>query len=496
MKKGGRVLGKGAHGCAILAKPLNCHNIKTEKLIKLNVSKEDFVGEINNTLLVNFIDKSTTSIKLEDACITDISTLKETDKKHLDECGITSDMINNNKIYQIIYNKKDIGVDLFKIAEKNILPLEKILALSLRLYESLYLYSKYSICFMDIKPENVIYLEKEDKLKFIDYGIISNYEGVLYDEKGYLFSQHDYPYYPPELKLIRSINKKESYDEFYNKFIRNYMHSDVAILSDRLFVIYENFNNDLIDIYKILENIKQENSSTDIQQYFTDNDKSKIHLFSLSMMLLNIISIYDHNKYTIKDKDFVSNFIKNVILPSISFNYKKRISTEEAIKNIKQLKIKDKKLTKIVKEEKLLENIKEFHKKSKLSTVIEEEPTIKTRTKREQTILPKQEVPIIIKKTRTRKIEEPLIKKTKIKTILPPKQEEILPELIKKTKKGKNNSKNYDVLDKYLTEDIKKNIRSCIKTRPYYLILAKNFNIKNRYKMRKERLCNVLQEKI
>ena len=433
MIKGDKILGKGVHGCAIYGKPLKCENgykINDKKLIKLAIKKDDFLDEINNTLLINFIDKNDTSIKIEEACIVDISKLTdEDDIKKISACKLKftpdkedkgsskrdRDLIIDNKLYQIIYNKKDIGIDLNKLILTNKISIEKILAMSLRLYESLYLYSKYEISFMDIKPDNIIYLKNKDKLKFIDYGLISNFKNLLFKTE---FLKYDYPYYSPELKLIYCINNNKSFEYFLAIFLENFKFKDVIILSDTLFKIYPTFEKDLEDMYNYYMSIKKKNPSYDAGYFFSDEHKSKIALYSLSILLLEILCKYDNQKFKIKDMAFVKNFIKDIILPSISFNIDDRITIKDTIYRFKLLKSKNSEINKIIKDEKLLDNIslvKNIHK--------------------------------------SKSLESPLLYEKKLL----------------------------------------KNIDNCNKTKPYYLLMAKKYNIKNRHKMNKKDLCNTLK---
>jgi serine/threonine protein kinase len=428
MKKGGKLLGKGAHGCAIFDKPILCSSKQEtdDKLIKLLVDKEDFLEEINNTLLVNFIDKGKTTIKIEDSCIIDIEKiLSDEDKEKILECNFKKDDIIDNKIYQIIYNKKDIGVDLTKLVELNEVPIEKILAMSLRLYESLFLYDKYEICFADIKPDNVIYLKKSDKLKFIDYGLMSNYNKIL-TRKDML--NYDYPYYPPEFKLIDCILTDKKFADFHNVFIKNFMFQETKELKENLFKIYPDYQTDLHNMYYYYLDLKDKNSNFNMKEFFTNEDKAKIHLYSLSILLLSVISIYNSKEFVIKDVKFVTDFIKNILLPSISFNLQKRITTEECINRIKSLKSKLKDINKIIKSENLLETINSAKK-------------FKSKSPRE-----------------------------KLQSQSPTSSEE----------------------DR---EDVVNYISRCNKTKSYYLLLAKKYKIKNRYKMTKHELCEALHDK-
>jgi hypothetical protein len=418
MKKGGKLLGKGAHGCAIFNKPILCSPKKErtdDKLIKLLVDKDDFLEEINNTLLVNFIDKSKTTIKIEDSCIIDIDKiLSEEDKEKILECNFNKEDIRDNKLYQIIYNKKDIGVDLSKIIKSNELSIEKILAMSLRLYESLYLYDKYEICFADIKPDNVIYLKKSDKLKFIDYGLMSNYDKIL-SRKDML--NYDYPYYPPEFKLIDCIMTGKTFADFHNFFLKNFLFKETKEFKENLLKIYPHYQTDLHNMYYYYLDLKDKNPNFNMKDFFSNEDKAKIHLYSLSILLLDLISIYNSNEFKIKDVNFVTDFIKNVLLPSMCFNLQERISTEECIKRIKLLKSKIKEINKIIKSENLLDTISTAKKLNKSQTSPDD------------------------------------------------------------------------------NENVNTYISRCNKTKSYYLLLAKKYKIKNRYKMTKHELCEALREK-
>ena len=70
---------------------------------------------------------------------------------------------------------------------------------------------------------------------------------------------------------------------------------------------------------------------------FSNKDKALLDLYSLSMTLLYI---FYNNNSQIKNSNYILEFIKTILKPSIIFNNSKRMTIDEIIKQIKILNMK------------------------------------------------------------------------------------------------------------------------------------------------------------
>ena len=129
----------------------------------------------------NKYDNGKTSIKIDDTCIITKEKIKELldangiDKIFLDKCDIS---FENNKIYQIIFNKKGITLHDFMLKNDK-MPLNKFIKLTFNLFKGIKLFNKLNFIHFDIKSDNIVYLPDEDKFIFIDFGLSKTYKILL-----------------------------------------------------------------------------------------------------------------------------------------------------------------------------------------------------------------------------------------------------------------------------------------------------------------------------
>jgi serine/threonine protein kinase len=356
-KGGADLLGEGSYGCVYK---------KDNNIIKILFDNEKFIKEVMTTLLINKIDKTITSARIEDIKSFKISEIKDKQLLNdLEKCELLSDKyIDAKNIYEIIYNIKYFGTDLYEITKKDIISLDKILALSLRLYEALELYNNFRVLHSDIKPDNILYLKESDIIIFIDFGLLKTYDEILFDVKTL---KHTYFYFPPEFKLIMSLQNDEDYEVFFDNFLLNLdkRQNKSNILLENYKDYYKDLRNVYNKYYKLYNNYLKELYNDDdiykkkiINKIFNDNHKDKMDLYGLSMSMYEIIMLYlEYNKTLIEDSDFVLDFIKNIILPSINFDIDKRITVRETINNFKKLNHKNKDINNILKQKSLKETI-------------------------------------------------------------------------------------------------------------------------------------------
>ena len=317
-KNGGKVLGKGSYGCVFLGSPIE--NEQKDKLVKIMLDPDDFYKEIKNMGIIRLLNKENNySIYNESFLITNISKelskLKKKDLDHIKQCELDTNIIKKKKrIYQIIYSGDNKGEDLHKIVKRRGFSINKIFSLSYTLYLTLREYSIAGIIHKDIKINNIIKLD--NKLYFIDFGLMTTIDNLF---SKYFNYNHKYSiFYAPEFTLFYVLNKKLNLQDFINLVLDNF--------DKKFYNIYpeKNMINDLTDMYNFYNSKLQKNNN--IYSLFTDEDKKKIDLYSLSITLL--ISYFYY--YTNSSKN--NNFINKIILPSICLNNQKRLSIDKILK--------------------------------------------------------------------------------------------------------------------------------------------------------------------
>jgi serine/threonine protein kinase len=193
--------------------------------------------------------------------------------------------------------------------------IDKIFTLSRTLYLTLYEYSIAGIIHKDIKINNIIYLK--DNFYFIDFGLMTTTNNIFSKNFNY---NHKYTiFYAPEFILFNIINKNLDLTTFINLVLDNF--------DENFYKIYpkKNMTDDLIDMYNFYyEKIKKTNN---IYSLFTDEDKKKLDLYSLSITLLLSYLYY----YSSSKSSKIKNFINKIILPSICLNNQKRLSIDKVI---------------------------------------------------------------------------------------------------------------------------------------------------------------------
>ena len=106
--------------------------------------------------------------------------------------------------YQIIY--QDGGMDLIDYVKlsDDLMPFPKLLKMFLNIFEGVRTLQNYGYLHFDIKPDNIVYNQEEDKLNLIDFGLVDIMNN-FYDRHNKNKHSYTYTYYPMECKLAHLI---------------------------------------------------------------------------------------------------------------------------------------------------------------------------------------------------------------------------------------------------------------------------------------------------
>lgn len=310
------LLGIGTYGCVYFGNPLNNNNDK--KLVKLMLDPDDFYKEIKNIGMLKILN-NTSSILPEQFLITNIphefNKLSNNDIQNIELCN----MKGNKKIYQIVFSDKFKGIDLLQNIKLKHISLNLIYQYSISLYQSIFEYGIAGIIHNDIKPNNIVYIKKNNNLYFIDFGLLTTFNR-FFTKKHKSFVDKTF-YSSPEIDLFDILIRNKSLNDFITIVINRYksLHNNNIFFK---FYSEKNMIKDLSDMYYFY--YKKINNNIPIYEIFTDDDKKKIDLFSLSVSLYTL--------YFLTNKPYNTEiFINTIIIPSICMNNQKRLSTEDII---------------------------------------------------------------------------------------------------------------------------------------------------------------------
>ena len=310
-----KLLGKGSFGCFYEGNPLGIK--KETKLVKLMTQKDNWQEEIENLSKIKKIKGN--SIVNEDFLKNNVDNLTDVEKNIIYKlCDLSKSEINEaNEIYEIIYNQMTKGITIGNAIKKNKITLKKLFKLSCELYATLINYSKNRLLHNDIKYDNIIYIPNKNKLYFIDFGVLTSFDDKL------VFSNY---YSPPEKFLL-----KFKYDK--SKFIISFKKNFYELLNYQKNIINNYYDEN--DMNKDLEDLYLKYS---FNKSLTDDDKTKIDTFMLSLTLFKLF-IVKYEKY--ENNKFIKLFLEKIIIPGIRFNNDKRldIHAKDFIKLLKTFKM-------------------------------------------------------------------------------------------------------------------------------------------------------------
>ena len=242
-----------------------------------------------------------------------------------------------NHYYQIIY--QDGGIDLIdyvKLSE-DLIPFTKLLKMFLNIFEGVRTLQNNGYIHFDIKPDNIVYNKKEDKLYLIDFGLF-DYINHFYDRHNTHKHSYTYAYYPMECKLAHLIYHYDLtktpvdylimilYDETKENIkdiecdINNYL--KMPLLKNMREFIYEEFGCDKINTTKA---------------DFLNKYSHKLDVYSLGVTLLLLYSEYKDRKLDITEGLFSENFLLDLIENMMNFNPIERYNIVDSIVHLKEI---------------------------------------------------------------------------------------------------------------------------------------------------------------
>ena len=340
--KGGAVISKGSYGC-IFKPAILCSsgkNSKSKKYISKLMLNEPFLNdrEMRISKIIKQIPKYHRRYSpILSLCDIEIKNIKDKDIKKCDE------IIKHGKKYQPVIGKVRLinGKDLYENYKSK--PKKKFLQILLKSYpillESLRLLESKFIVHHDLKSNNIIYDEKNNKPVIIDFGLSFSVEKIVDLKKAFYveWAPH-WTLWPIEIHYLGFVisKKRHMYEDELYSLAKEYNDSH------SIFKKYNHLiSNQIKDIFyrESIKNLKYYNSKPlEISiKYIINNYWKTWNNYSLSVTyLLLFLSSY---KESIEMNMFNRKFL-NLLLKNIHTNPRFRssiIKTQDKYKKISLL---------------------------------------------------------------------------------------------------------------------------------------------------------------
>ena len=226
------VIGEGTYGC--VHKPsLKCkdspnisYDNKVSKLLLSTEAKKE-LKEYDN---VRNADKNNEYyLGVPENCDVDIRNVFNL--KSIQKCKIGSEAIKNLSKYKLLI-MGDGGINLeeytrkmkeWSVSEMSEELCEKFLLESLRLFHGLKVFEEHGLVHHDLKPQNIVYNDKTNRLNFIDFGLMASRDKIIRQAKS---SKYDFALfhwsYPWELEFIdkKEFDNVDGYPETQEEIIK------------------------------------------------------------------------------------------------------------------------------------------------------------------------------------------------------------------------------------------------------------------------------------
>ena len=341
IQKGGAVISKGSYGC-IFKPAILCSsgkNSKSKKYISKLMLNEPFFNEREmriSELIKQIPNYSKRFSPILSLCDIEIKNIKDKDIKKCD------DIVKHGKNYQPVIGKVRLvhGKDLHENYKTK--PKKKFLQILLKSYpillDSIKLLEDKYIVHHDIKSNNIIYDEKNNKPIIIDFGLSFSVEKIVELRKAfYVEWAPQWTLWPIEIHYLGFVisKKRNMYENELISFTKEYNNSH-SVIKKFQHLIPESIKN--IFYTETYNTLKRYNSKPLEQtvKFIINNYWKTWNNYSLSVtVLLLFLSVY---KDAIEINDFNKKFIKMLLL-NIHPNPKFRLSLKNTMETYKNMSL-------------------------------------------------------------------------------------------------------------------------------------------------------------
>ena len=322
---------QGTYGC-VFSPALKCEDkrqlpdVKTVGKIYSDEDEFDEEKDTNKFITEKLDPNHEWTVPYLGTCKTDVL---EADKTEIDKCKHIQDGETIKDQLLLTYG----GVSLSKLCD-NIdqypdFTIDELILMFLSLMKGVIILDKEDVCHLDIKPANILYNIEKNKLYLIDFGLLTK-QSELFKQGSFLNT--DYPYFPPEFKMVYRIIEKNNILKSTNTIINNFKFFDKTKFLEELkpFIHFNEKLQVFLDTYK-----------DDISNLIVNSDKiyiSKADVYALGISFFEVYYFLKiNNKLRIQNTDFVNECIHEVFSKMINPNADERCSPNEAYKELSKI---------------------------------------------------------------------------------------------------------------------------------------------------------------
>ena len=335
MADGGSFVNSGTYGC-VFKPPVKCQRKKTISPTLLNAAgkifpdEHSFKEEYTELKKVRKLDpKHLFTVPYLGHCKVHTKDFKPTDET--DKCLrhiSPSRHVYNQLIYQ--YGGIDLS-EYYKFPAKNFIYFEDFVQLFIPLFEGIRLMGKKQVAHVDIKPENMLLDINIPKLYLIDFGLSTPFNLLKYETN---FHDHEYPYYPPEFKIISALrNPPMNAMTVHATFLRNFRFYNQAKFIPWLEKRWPTYSKEALAFIQQFEGKTQTLDAFSAK--FENEYVAKLDSYSIAMTLIEIIYRLEGSKNLIfkspNGLHFLNKLLAQLLFPMIRPDASQRMSIEEAI---------------------------------------------------------------------------------------------------------------------------------------------------------------------
>jgi serine/threonine protein kinase len=231
---------------------------------------------------------------------------------------------------QLIYQYG--GIDLstyYKFPNAHFIYFEDLMALFMPVMEGLNRMGEKRMAHVDIKPENMLLDLSIPKVYLIDFGLSTSFDLLRHE---HTFHEHDYPYYPPEFKILSQFTQG-SYDPdvCYDLFMKNFQFYHTSQFIQWVEQRWPTYTNEIRDFLQVFTRHTHDTMLQEFESKFVQ----KLDSYSLAMTIVEIIYRLDTSKnLTLKNtsNDFIGKMLSQLLFPMIRPDAYQRMTISEAIR--------------------------------------------------------------------------------------------------------------------------------------------------------------------
>lgn len=333
MTDGGSFVNSGTYGC-VFKPPVKCQRKKTSSIIlnaagKIFPDEHSFKEEYAELKKVRKLDpKHLFTVPYLGHCKVNAKDFKPTDET--DKC--LRHISPTRRIYnQLIYQYG--GIDLseyYKFPAKHFIYFEDFVQLFVPLLEGLRLMGTKKVAHVDIKPENMLIDTTLPKIYLIDFGLSTPFNLLKYETN---FHDHEYPYYPPEFKLLSAYRAGAPIqpDAVYATFMRNFRFYNQAKFIAWMEKRWPTYSKEAAAFIQSFATRSQADMTLQFDRVFVE----KLDSYSLAMTLIEIIFRLESSKNlsfkTPGGANFLEKLLSQCLFPMVRPDAYQRMSITEAI---------------------------------------------------------------------------------------------------------------------------------------------------------------------